>query len=146
MTGFRIGYLVANEALIRAYNKLQSHLTGNVAPFVQYGAISALDNEKSFKHYMTTTFQHRRDLAYQLLKDIMPSEKPQGAFYLFPKIDHLYSQNIKDDISLATHILEKSHVAILPGSFFGYPHHLRICYSTSDDEIKLGIEKMKAAL
>ena len=146
MTGFRIGYLIANDKVIQGFNKLQSHLSGNVAPFIQFGAINALEQEDSIKSLMKETFSKRRDVAHKTLNPFMPCLLPDGAFYLFPKVSHLYNSQISNDIELAQHILEKAHVAVLPGTFFGYPDHLRICYSTSEEEIVTGIEKIRSLL
>ena len=108
--------------------------------------MAALDSEEKIKTNMREIFQKRRDLAHQKLATFVDCLLPHGAFYLFPKVTSLYSTSIKNDIELAEYILDKAHVAVLPGSFFGYPDHLRICFSTSEEEIIQGLEQIRSVL
>ncbi len=147
MTGFRLGYIVANSDLIKAMAKLQSHVCGNVPVFIQKGAQAALEHEDEIVNNMRTVFSRRMNLAYNLCKDIFPdTQKPEGAFYLFPKL----SQNLLDkygsDEELSMHILKTAKVALLPGSFFGEPGYLRICFATSDENIEKGFRAIKECL
>lgn len=86
LTGFRVGYTVANSSLISQLSKLQSHITGNNCTFAQYGALEALNMDQTFFKEMKETFKKRRDLAFSLFSEIFDLEKPEGAFYLFPSI------------------------------------------------------------
>lgn len=147
MTGFRLGYVAGPEHLIKGMIKLQSHLCGNVPVFIQKGALAALENESLITEKMRTTFKKRSELAYNLCKEIFPNtERPAGAFYLFPKIQDELIQKYGSDEKLALHILEAGKVALLPGSFFGSPGFLRICFSTSEEEIILGFQSIKECL
>lgn len=146
MTGFRIGYMVAPKHLIQAVNKLQSHLTGNNCTFAQYGALEALTMDQSFFHQMKETFKKRRDLAYELCKEIMDCPPPEGAFYLFPNVESFLPHRFQDDAQMALHILTEARVAILPGSFFGMPGHLRFSFSNSEENIKEAFRRIKEVL
>lgn len=147
MTGFRLGYLAGDIEFIKGMNKLQSHVCGNTPVFIQKGALAALENDEFITKKMRDTFQERAELAYQLCRDIFPDTiKPQGAFYLFPKIPKELLERFKNDEALSLHILEKAKVALLPGSFFGQPGYLRICFSTSNEEIKEGFMAIKESL
>jgi len=146
MTGFRLGYLVADELIINAINKLQSHLTGNNCTFSQYGAIEALQMDSSIIDGMIDIMKKRRDLAFNLAKDIFKVIQPSGAMYLFPNVDEFMGERFINDIEMANYILEKAKVAVLPGSAFGQPNHLRICFAAHEDDIKEGLRKIKEVL
>ena len=146
MTGFRLGYLVADELVINAVNKLQSHLTGNNCTFAQYGAIEALHMNPSIIDDMIQIMKQRRDLAYDLARDIFNVIKPSGAMYLFANVEEYMGENYKNDIEMANYILERAKVAVLPGSAFGQANHLRICFAAHEDEIKEGLKRIKEVL
>lgn len=147
MTGFRLGYVAANAELIKGMNKLQSHVCGNPPVFIQKGALAALENEKEIVSHMKEIFTRRMKLAFGLCKEIFPeTEEPQGAFYLFPKLSQELLDKYGSDEALAMHILKEAKVALLPGSFFGEPGYLRICFATSDAEIEAGLKAIKECL
>jgi aspartate aminotransferase len=146
MTGFRVGFLVADKALVKAINGLHSHLTGNVCTFAQYGALAALEMDPAIMASMQETFQRRLDLAYPLCTEIFPCVRPQGAFYLFPDVRAYLGERFADDDALAEYLLKEAHVAVVPGSSFGAPGFLRISFSTSEDNIRAGFARIKQAL
>ncbi|PIQ28745.1 pyridoxal phosphate-dependent aminotransferase [bacterium (Candidatus Blackallbacteria) CG17_big_fil_post_rev_8_21_14_2_50_48_46] len=146
MTGFRVGFLVADKALVKAINNLHSHLTGNVCTFAQFGAIAALEMDPQIMLQMQETFQRRLDIAYPLCTEIFDCVKPQGAFYLFPNVEKYLGERFADDDALAEYLLKEAHVAVVPGSSFGAPGHLRISFSTSEENIRKGFERIKKAL
>ncbi|MBT5093935.1 MAG: pyridoxal phosphate-dependent aminotransferase [Halobacteriovoraceae bacterium] len=135
MTGFRIGYMVAPAKFTAAVAKLQSHVHGNNCTFAQYGALAALEMDQKVFKEMAISFERRRDLCHKLFSQLFACDKPQGAFYLFPNIEDRLGDKFKSCEDFAEFILEKAHVAILPGTFFGHPGHLRISYAYSDEEI-----------
>ena len=147
MTGFRLGYIVANNEIIKGMNKLQSHVCGNVPVFIQKGAQAALEHEDEIVSHMREVFGLRMEMSFDLCKDIFPdTQKPQGAFYLFPKLSKELLDKYGNDENLAMHILKVAKVAILPGSFFGEPGYLRICFATSEENIKKGFAAIKECL
>ena len=147
MTGFRLGYVAGPEAFIKSLSKLQSHLCGNTPVFVQKGAEAALQNETKIVSHMRDTFKKRAHLAYDLSLELFPqTPKPQGAFYLFPKIQQDLLDKYGSDEGLALHILKEAKVALLPGSFFGQPGFLRICFASSEQNIKDGFSAIKDCL
>ena len=128
-------------------NKLQSHVCGNIPVFIQKGALAALNNEKDIVGHMKAVFKKRRDLAYKLCKEIFPdTPKPEGAFYLFPKMGPDLIAKYETDEKLALHILKEANVALLPGSYFGVPNTLRMAFSTSEDNITKGLKAIKEVL
>ncbi|WMT50811.1 MAG: pyridoxal phosphate-dependent aminotransferase [Ferroplasma sp.] len=138
MTGWRIGYMVADQSIIKAANKVQQQ-TLTCAPSVsQYAALKALDDENSVET-MKAEFMKRRDLTVSLLSEIdgLSLYEPEGAFYAFPG----YSSN-KNDVELAMDLLDKQNVIVTPGSPFGAWKHFRISYAASEDTIREGISRI----
>jgi aspartate aminotransferase len=146
MTGFRIGYMIANDGVIKAVNKLQSHLTGNNCTFAQYGALAALEMDQTGVREMVELMQKRRDLSFSLFSQIFPIEKPQGAFYLFADVKHLLGNRFKNDIELCEFFLREAQVALLPGDAFGAPGYIRICFAPGEDDITEAFERIKKVL
>ncbi|OUR96405.1 hypothetical protein A9Q84_08620 [Halobacteriovorax marinus] len=147
MTGFRIGYLCAENDFIQDVNKLQGHLSGNNCTFSQYGALAALEMNPSIVKGMVNELQQRRDLAYNLFNELFPMEIPTGAFYLFPNVeDYIKKLKLKNCEEFALYILEKANVAILPGSAFGKHGHIRISFAQSSEEIQEAYNRIKGVL
>jgi len=144
MTGFRVGYVAAEKELIMAMNKLHGHITGNVCTFAQYGAISAFKIDKKDLDKRTQIFQKKRDMAYNRAKELFDCIKPEGAFYLFVDIKNYLNGRIKTSSELSAWILEKAHVAVIPGEAFRTPEHIRISFATSEENIIKGFDRMRA--
>jgi aspartate aminotransferase len=145
MTGFRLGYVAAEERIIQALTKLQSHLCGNVCTFAQHGALAALEMDQTIVEQRRKTLQMRRDLAYGHACRLFDCVKPQGAFYLFADVSrHLR----KDETSaaLAVRLLEQAGIAVVPGEAFGGPGHIRISFGSSETELDTAFKKLKEVL
>ena len=95
---------------------------------------------------MQGTFQKRLDLAYPLCTELFDCVKPQGAFYMFPDVSRHLGERFADDSALAEYLLKEAHVAVVPGSAFGAPGHLRVSFSTSEEAIQEGFARIKRAL
>lgn len=145
MTGWRIGWIVAPSVMIKEINKLQTHSLTCVTSFVQKAAVEALKGPQDSVRSMVEEFRRRRDLMYDLMKEIpsLRCPRPKGAFYVFPEYDFDMTSE-----ELGAYLLEKAHVAVTPGSAFGPSgeKHIRLSYATSNDVIVRGMEKMKEAL
>jgi len=149
MTGWRVGYVACPEKYAKVIADLNSQSISNATTFAQYGALEALKNPKAkeFVENMRRTFERRRDLAYELLKEIpkVSVVKPKGAFYIFPNLKS-YSEKLGSDLRLADYLIEKGRVAGVPGSAFGAEGYLRLSYCVSEDHIKEGIRRLREAL
>jgi len=149
MTGWRVGYVACPEKYAKVIADLNSQSISNATTFAQYGALEALKNPKAkeFVENMKRTFERRRDLAYELLKEIpkVSVVKPKGAFYIFPNLKS-YSEKLGSDLRLADYLIEKGRVAGVPGSAFGAEGYLRLSYCVSEDHIKEGIKRLREAL
>ena len=154
MTGWRIGYLGAPKVIAKACNKMQGQITSGANCIAQRATIKALEESPEKIQYMVDEFKIRRDFIIDLVTQIngfIIKEPPMGAFYIFPDISELFGKtfkgvSIKDANDLSMLILEKAHVATVPGDAFGYPNCIRISYSASREQIEEAIKRIKDLL
>ncbi|MFO7526253.1 MAG: pyridoxal phosphate-dependent aminotransferase [Ignavibacteriaceae bacterium] len=153
MTGWRIGYTAANESVVNAINKIQSHSTSHASSVSQAAAIEAVAGPQYVIHEMLNDFRKRREFFYNQITSIsgITCYKPEGAFYLFPNIsDYFHTKTsvlkIENSFDLAMHLLYEAHLAVVPGSAFGKEGYLRLSYATSMDHLKEAAIRMKKAL
>ena len=145
MTGFRIGYVVANREISQALVKLQSHVSGNVCTFVQYGALSALKGDDEILTQHRRELEQNRSVAYEYASRIFDCIKPQGAFYIFPDISkHLHGGATAEDF--AQSLLQKTGIAVVPGEAFGVANHIRISYAVPEHTLREAFEKIAEVL
>src|SRR6266496_3547465 len=142
MTGWRLGYLAAPEAVAKAVDSIQSHSTANPCSFAQRGALAALKGDQQPIADMRDEFDMRRNYMFDRISKIpnVTAVKPQGAFYVLVNISQLglTSQNFAD------RLLSKANVAVIPGAAFGDDRTVRLSYATSIDVIKKGLETVQA--
>lgn len=156
MTGWRMGYLAADHAIVNACNKLQGQMTSGTCTISQKAALSALltDPESSSElRQMVSAFKERRDVVIDLLSEVpgFRTNTPAGAFYVFPDISELFGRSDGETIihnsgDLCNYILKKVFVALVPGSAFGSPECVRLSYATSTEMIKEAIIRIKNAV
>ena len=146
MTGWRIGYAVGPAKLITAMKKIQSQSTSNPASISQMAAIAALNGDQSCITPMLEAFKRRHKLVIDGLNAIdglscLPSD---GAFYAFPDVSGMIARldGINNDIQLANLLLDKVGVALVPGTAFGAPDHLRLSFATSDANLKDALSRL----
>ena len=141
MTGWRLGYMAASEAVAKAVDSIQSHSTSHPCSFAQKGAVAALKGDQQPLIDMRDEFNMRRNYMYDRITKIpnITTVKPQGAFYILVNISQLglSSQNFAD------RLLSKANVAVIPGSAFGDDRTVRLSYATSIDVIKKGLDRFQ---
>ncbi|MEY4769155.1 MAG: hypothetical protein RL637_1794, partial [Pseudomonadota bacterium] len=138
MTGWRIGYAAGNLELIEAMSKVQSQSTSNPTSISQVAAESALNGDQSCIDEMMIAFKQRHDVVVELLNQIEGIEciATDGTFYVFPNVEKLLTRlGIENDLDFAEFLIEKAGVALVPGSAFGCPGHIRISIATSMDNL-----------
>jgi aspartate aminotransferase len=145
MTGFRIGYAVANAKITAAMIRLQSHLCGNVCTFAQHGAFKAATMDRSEQDHQLVDLTHKRDLAYEVISRHFKCDKPKGAFYLFPYLGAHLAKG-QSDQDFAAHLLERTGVAVVPGEAFFHPGYIRICYAVPEDQLISALKKIEEVL
>jgi aspartate aminotransferase len=141
MTGWRLGYMAAPEAVAKAVDNIQSHSTSNPCSFAQKGAVAALKGDPQALADMRDEFSMRRDYMFDRITKIpnITAVKPLGAFYILVNISQLglSSQNFAD------RLLSKANVAVVPGVAFGDDRTVRLSYATSIDIIKKGLDRFQ---
>lgn len=153
MTGWRVGYLAASKQIADACDKLQSQITSGTCSIAQKAALEGYVADLATTFEMTKTFQRRRDMVFELLKQI-PNIKvnyPKGAFYFFPDVSHYFGKSfegtvIKDSDDLCMYLLNVGHVSLVPGSAFGYPDSIRLSFAAADDKLKEGVKRIAEGL
>jgi len=144
MTGFRIGWAVANKKLIEVMTNIQSHQTSGPSVVLQKAAVGALNGLQSSVESLRTTLENNRNVMMERLGafDGVIATKPDGTFYCFADFRH-YD---KDSTKLAGFLLDKVLVATVPGVEFGLEGYLRLSTCGTIKDITEGIERMKWAL
>jgi aspartate aminotransferase len=145
MTGFRIGYVAAPVNVIDALSKIQSHLTGNVCTFAQYGALAALTLGEGWLSGRRAELQQKRNIAYERVSQMFDCIQPQGAFYLFPDVSSVL-KNDETSETLARRILKEAGVAVVAGEAFGMARHLRISFAVSEENLETGLKRLSEVL
>lgn len=149
MTGWRIGYTVANAEWTRAMVKLQSHSATHPTSFVQYACAKALrDTEASMKAVsaMTSEYERRRDWFVPALNRIngFKCAMPEGAFYAFADVRETFDDRVKNSADVADVLLREAHIVVTDGEGFGADGFIRLSYATSMENLQRAVEKMKA--
>ncbi|MBU7455555.1 pyridoxal phosphate-dependent aminotransferase [Leuconostoc fallax] len=147
MTGWRIGWTIADAKIITAMNKLLDHLTSNPTAVAQYAALAALRSNPDNIEKMRLAFEQRLNKTYTALnavKGLSVALKPQGAFYLFPKVDKnvMVNVGVNSTEELSLKLLNEAHVALPAGEGFGMPGYLRISYAKSQDTLDQAISRL----
>ncbi len=149
MTGWRVGWMIGPKDAIKAATNLQSHLTSNVCNVAQQAALTAVTGSLEAVEQMREAFARRRRLIVGLLDAIphVSSPEPQGAFYAYPSVTGLIGRSF-DGVrpassgELASLILDRAEVAVVPGEAFGTPGYFRLSYALSDQDLVTGVNRM----
>lgn len=156
MTGWRLGYIGASKEIVKACDKLQGQVTSGASSISQRAALKAVSidpSESEELKAMVKAFNERRDLSLELLGEIpgVKTNVPEGAFYIFPNVTHYYGKfngdvKINNSTDLCFYLLNKVHVALVPGDAFGNPNCIRFSYATSKEKLIEAIGRIKKAL
>ena len=150
MTGWRIGYAAGPADLIEAMCIIQSQSTSNPTSISQVAAEAALNGDQSCITTMLTAFKQRHDWVVNELNTIdgIDCIATDGTFYVFPNVSGLIARldNIENDLDFTEFLIEKAGVALVPGSAFGCPGHLRISIATSMSHLENALARIKAAV
>ncbi len=149
MTGWRIGYAAGPTELIQAMTKVQSQSTSNPTSIAQVAAVAALNSGVTFVTPMRDAFKARHDRLCRQLQALpgLRCRPGDGTFYLFPNIAQaLRHLGIPDDQTFAERLLEETGIALVPGSAFGAPGHVRLSYATSDEVLAAAVTRLEGFL
>ena len=152
MTGWRVGWIIANTEVIDMAKKIQSHATSNVSNISQIAAYSALKNGLDQTELMKESFNRRRLHAIEEFSNIENINliKSTGAFYLFPDVSY-YTTNgvisgVHNSIDFCNWLLDEYFIAFVPGEVFGKNGFLRCSYALSDDDLHEGLSRFSKAI
>jgi len=150
MTGWRVGFTVAEPRLIKAMSGLQGQMTSNITSFVYPAIVAALTGPQDEVEKMRQQFDQRGQLMHSLFSAIPGVKccKPTGAFYVFPDISVAFGKSdpagkkIETAAGFAESLLTHAGVAVVPGEDFSGPRHVRASFATSTQNIQQGLEKL----
>ncbi|AEB10798.1 pyridoxal phosphate-dependent aminotransferase [Marinithermus hydrothermalis] len=143
MTGWRVGYAAGPKAVIQAAIKVQGQITTHATSIAQWATLEALTNPatQAFIQRARETFRARRELIVEGLNRLgFPTPKPQGAFYVMADVSRIDL----DEVKAAERLLEAARVAVVPGTDFAAPRHVRFSYATSTENIQAALERLEA--
>lgn len=148
MTGWRIGYTIANEEWTKAMVKLQSHSATHPTSFVQYACAKALQNSDATiaaVNAMTSEYERRRNWFVPALNGIrgFKCPMPEGAFYAFVDVRELFGDRFADSAAVAEALLKEAHIVVTDGAGFGADGWLRFSYATSMENLHRAVAAMK---
>jgi aspartate aminotransferase len=149
MTGWRVGWMIGPNDVIKAAANMQSHVTSNVANVAQRAALAAVAGPLDAVEMMRSNFDRRRKNIHRMLNAIdgVDCVVPQGAFYAFPSMEGLLGRTIggrqiNNTLELADVVLEKAKVAFVPGEAFAAPGYARFSFALGDDDLGEGIQRI----
>jgi aspartate aminotransferase len=136
MTGWRLGYFCAPDAVVEQAGKIHSHSVSCAVNFVQHAGVEALENTDAAVDEMVEAFRERRDMLVDLFDDHgVDVPVGDGAFYMMLPVDD-------DDETWCEEAIQEAHVATVPGSAFGTPGYARISYAASQERLREGVRRL----
>ena len=154
MTGWRIGFCAGPSLIIKAMAKIQGQSTSNPNSIAQKAALAALTGPTDALVEMVSTYEQRRGWLVKAINAIpgMHAIMPDGAFYVFPSVAGLIGKRtpaglvIKDDVVLCEWLLEEAGVALVPGTEFGTPEHVRFSYAVAQQTLEDAVSRIAEAV
>lgn len=148
MTGWRIGYTIANEEWTGQMTKLQSHSTSHPTSFVQYACARAMENHAASKaavNLMLAEYKRRKDWLIPALQQTrnFKCQMPEGAFYAFVDVREMLGEQFKTSADVAELLLNEAHTVVTDGEGFGADGFLRISYATSLENLQTAVERIR---
>jgi len=145
MTGWRVGYALANAEWTRAMLKVQGHSTSNTTSISQAAATEALNGPQDSVGIMLAEYTRRREWLLGALNDIpgLRCPQPEGAFYAFPDVRGCLQGKLRTSGDFADALLEKEQTVVTDGAAFGAEGFIRISYATSIDRLQEGVKRIR---
>lgn len=145
MTGWRIGYALANADWTRAMSKVQGHSTSNASSISQAAATEALNGSQDSVAAMLAEYTRRREWLLRELNEVpgLSCAQPEGAFYVFPDVRGCLQGRISTSEQFAAELLEKEQTVVTDGAAFGAEGFIRISYATSMDRLREGVTRIR---
>jgi aspartate/methionine/tyrosine aminotransferase len=149
MTGWRVGWMIGPDDIVKGAANLQSHSTSNVSNVAQVAALEAVSGPLDAVAEMRVAFDRRRRTIVSMLNEIpgVTCPEPEGAFYAYPSVKGVLGKTINGTVidssmTLADVALDVAEVAVVPGEAFGTPGYLRMSYALGDDDLVEGVTRL----
>lgn len=153
MPGWRVGYSAAPKEMTDAMKAVQGHVTSAANSIAQKAAVEALTGTQDTVEAMRREYDRRRVRVARLLGEIpgLTFSMPSGAFYFFVNVTAFLGREtenggMKTAVELANYLLERAHIAVVPGEAFHMPGYLRLSYANSMEKLEQAVEAMAQAL
>ena len=153
MTGWRIGYMCAPEAIVKACSKIQGQFTSAASGIAQRAALTAITTDLAPTKAMAGEYFERRQMVFDLLNQIpgLKTVMPAGAFYFLPEVSSFFGKStgdwkINNASDLCMYLLEDAHVSLVTGEAFGVPECVRLSYAASREDLKEAVSRISEAL
>lgn len=149
MTGWRLGYSIAPEHLSHLMGKIQGHQTSNPCSISQYAGLAALENEDESIQKMISTFEERREFMIKAFQKIgLETLSMDGAFYTFFDVGEfigkeIAGQEIEGSLDFCKVLLDKAHIAAVPGIVFGMDNYVRFSYAVSMEDLEAAMNRLE---
>ncbi|HUS79970.1 MAG TPA: pyridoxal phosphate-dependent aminotransferase [Armatimonadota bacterium] len=153
MTGWRIGWFIGDEAVVRAAGRFQGQATSNPNSIAQAATIEALTGPQESVEQMRAEFERRRDFVVERLAEVpgVRCVRPVGAFYAFPNVSEHYGRNLGGSLvdnsdAMCEYLLATGLISCVSGSSFGADDHIRLSFACSMEQLDGGLSRLKQAL
>jgi aspartate aminotransferase len=153
MTGWRIGYTASAVEIATVMANIQSHTASNPNSIAQKATLAALEGPQDSVKEMHGAFDQRRRFIYKRITALpyLEALEPEGTFYIFVSIAATLGKKYQNQVInscdvFASLLLENSKVAVVPGTGFGSPDHIRLSFATSMDNLTEGLNRIEAFL
>jgi aspartate aminotransferase len=150
MTGWRIGFTWSDPEVAKKMAALQSQITSNSTTPAQAAALEAYANVRAADASvgeMCAAFRRRRDLVTTRIRELLPDVpfvEPEGAFYLYFRVDGFFSGGVRDATAWCSRLLEDQGVALVPGAAFGDDRWVRMSYAAADEVLEKALARIAA--
>ena len=148
MTGWRVGFIIAQPEFIQVLSRIQGASTSGICSIAQSAACAALNGPQEDALEMFNHFKERRDLIYHSINNLpnVSAIMPQGAFYIFPDFSHYMRGELNNSAKLSEFFLEQALVASVPGSGFGAEGFIRMSFATSLADLEKACSRIEDVL
>lgn len=153
MTGWRVGWILGPEPIVKAAAKLQGQMTSCPNTIAQQATIEALSGPQDSVEEMRQQFEERRDYVVERLSALpgVTVARPRGAFYAFPNVSEHYGRElagrtIGGSLDMAEYLLEEALISLVPGAAFGADAYVRISFAASMEQLEEGLDRWERAL
>lgn len=148
MTGWRVGFVLGPEDVIKRLAVLQSQSTTGVSVISQWGAVGALENAEEVNSYVKESMRKRKDLFVSSYHSLFPTpiEKIKSALYAFVPLSSMGVQNMTDSVAFSELLIASDNIALVPGTAFGVDGYVRFAFSEQEENIHQGLHVLKHAI